>query len=71
MGAVVTHAERPQKPAIASKADRDRLRQRAGGARARLDTVLRIVREYEQGRAAAACMDDIKAACRGAPRRER
>lgn len=46
-------------PAIQSKSDRDRIRQRASGNRAALDAVKKIVRDYAQGRAANACMVDI------------
>jgi hypothetical protein len=46
--------------AISSKADRDRIRGCAGGNRAMVDAVRKILREYEQGRAASACMADIR-----------
>lgn len=46
--------------AISSKSDRDRVRGRAGGNRAIIDAVRKILREYEQGRAASACMADIR-----------
>lgn len=48
--------------AIASKADRDRIRGRAGGNRAMVEAVRKVLREYEQGRAASACMADIRKA---------
>lgn len=50
---------------IDSKSDRDRIRQRASGNKAKLDQVRKIIREYrEQGRAASACMDDVERAVR-------
>lgn len=55
---------------VASKSDRDRLRERAGTAarrRKRIEvTVDRIIREHlEQGRPARACMADLIAAAKG------
>ncbi|KFL27044.1 hypothetical protein JP74_08995 [Devosia sp. 17-2-E-8] len=44
---------------IQSKADRDRLRNRAAGNRKIVDELRRIAKSYEQGRAASACMSDI------------
>lgn len=46
---------------IKAKPDRDRIRQRSAGNKAKLDQVRRIVREYrEQGRPASACMSDVE-----------
>lgn len=46
--------------AIQSKADRDRLRQRAGGNARLVAEVRRILREYREGRAASSCMAEIE-----------
>lgn len=45
-----------------SKSERDRLRGRARGNKAKLDSVRNVLREYRQGRAASACMADIERA---------
>lgn len=46
--------------AIQSKADRDRIRQKAGNNRATVDRIKTIAREYlVDQRAASACMADI------------
>lgn len=47
---------------INSKADRDRdrVRQRAVSNRQMVEAVRRVLKDYEQGRAASACMDKIK-----------
>ena len=47
-------------PAIQSKSDRDKVRQRSAGNRAKLDCIAKIVKDYAEGRAASACMVDIK-----------
>lgn len=49
-----------QAAAISSKSDRDRIRGRAGGNRAMVDAIRKILREYDQGRGASACMADIR-----------
>lgn len=58
------------KPALQSKADRDRIRQRSSDAHWKnkkvADTARRIVREHlEHGRSAQACMADLIRAARG------
>lgn len=53
-------------PAIQDKADRDRLRQRSAGNRAKVIRIEQIVKDYAQGRAASACMVDIKNILKGA-----
>lgn len=45
---------------IQSKADRDRVRGRAGINKRLLEEARRILREYRQGRAASACMADLE-----------
>lgn len=50
---------------INNKADRDRVRQRSTKNRDIVMQVRRLLREYEQGRAASACMGDIKHLLRG------
>lgn len=47
-------------PAIQDKASRDRVRQRSAGNRAKIDRIAKIVKDYAEGRAASACMVDIK-----------
>lgn len=44
----------------ASKAERDRIRQRAGRRGQVLQEVNRILGEYREGRAASACMRDLE-----------
>jgi len=51
---------------IQSKADRDRIRQRAGQKTAKLDAIQKILKDYAQGRAASACMVDIARVLKGA-----
>lgn len=52
-------------PAIQSKSDRDKVRQRASGNRAKIDRIAKIVKDYAEGRAASACMVDIKNILKG------
>jgi len=53
-------------PTVQSKADRDRIRQRAGRKTAKLDAIQKVIKEYTQGRAASACMVDIARILKGA-----
>jgi len=50
---------------IASKSDRDRIRNRAGTGKAVLQSIRKITTEYRQGKAASACMADIEKALAG------
>lgn len=45
---------------INTKSDRDRVRQRAGGAKQAIQQLRRVLREYREGRAASACMADLE-----------
>lgn len=42
-----------------SKSDRDRIRHRVSKSRATLDAIRRLLKDYEQGRAASSCMAEI------------
>ena len=56
-------------PTINTKADRDRIRQRASGNRALIQAVRRLLKEYREGRAASAVLADVERLLSGEARR--
>lgn len=52
-------------PHIQSRQDRDRIRQQAALRKAAWPKIERLVTECEQGRAASACMSDLKKIVKG------